>query len=86
MDVACRFNAPCAPSDKTKIVRSEEKIDETIVRQSKKLIVKVISYIAIISDPSDVTLSEILEECGVTAEQYGNASGCVEKKVSLLYK
>ena len=30
--VACRFNAPWAPSDKTRIVRSEEKIDETIVK------------------------------------------------------
>ena len=35
---------------------------------------------------SDVALTEILEECGVTAEQYGNALGCVEKKVSILYK
>ena len=35
--VACRFNAPWAPSDKTRIVRSKEKIDETIVNQSEKL-------------------------------------------------
>ena len=35
--VACRFNAPSlAPSNKTRIVRSEEKIDETIVNQRKK--------------------------------------------------
>ena len=34
--VACRFNAPWAPSDKTRIARSEEKINETIVKQSKK--------------------------------------------------
>ena len=27
-----------------------------------------------------------MEECGVTTEQYGNALGCVEKKVSILYK
>ena len=31
-------------------------------------------------------LSEILEGCGVTVEQFGNALGCVEKKISLLYK
>ena len=37
-EVACRFNAPWAPSNKTRIIRSEEKIDETIVNQSKKLI------------------------------------------------
>ena len=33
-----------------------------------------------ISDLSDVTLLQILEECGVTAEQYDNALGCVEKR------
>ena len=84
--VKCRFNAPWAPSKKTRIVRSEGKIDETIVNQSKKLIEKVLSYIVAISDLSDVTLSQILEECGVTAEQYDNALGCLEKKVSILGK
>ena len=44
------------------------------------------SYIVTISDLSDVTLSQILEECGVRAEQYDNARGCEEKKVSMLYK
>ena len=57
--VACRFNAPWAPSDETRIVGSEEKIDETMVKQSKKLIEKVLCYFAT-SDLSDVTLSEIL--------------------------
>ena len=37
-EVACRFNAAWAPSNKTRIIRSEEKIYETIVNQSKKLI------------------------------------------------
>ena len=54
--VACRFNAPWAPSNKTRIVCSEEKIDKTIVKQSKKLTEKVLSYI-VTSDLSDVTLS-----------------------------
>ena len=40
--VACRFNAPWAPSNKTRIVFSEEKIDETILKQSKELIDKII--------------------------------------------
>ena len=70
----------------TRIVRSEEKIDETIVKQCKKLIDKVLSYIITIIDLFDVTLSEFLEECGVTAEQYENALGYVGKKVSILYK
>ena len=39
-----------------------------------------------ISDLSNVTQSEISEECGVTAEPYDNTLGCVEKKVSVLYK
>ena len=78
--VACRFNVPWAPSDKTRIVRSEEKIDETMVKESKKLIEKGLCYIVTISDLSYVTLSEILKECGVTAEQYDNALGCAEKR------
>ena len=59
-DVACRFNAPFAPSNKTRIACSAEKIDETIVKKSKKLVENVLSYIVSISDLSDVTLSEIL--------------------------
>ena len=59
--VVCRFNASWAPSSKTRIVRSEEKMDEAIVNQSKKLIEKVLSYILTISDLSDVTLSQILK-------------------------
>ena len=55
--VAFRFNAPWVPSNKTRIIRYQEKIDETIVNQSKKLTEKVLSYIVTISDLSDVTLS-----------------------------
>ena len=64
---------------KTRIVCSEEKIDKT-VKQSKNLIDTILSYIVIVSYMSGVTLSEILEECGVAAEQYGNALRCVEKR------
>ena len=85
-EIACRLNAPWPLSNKTRIIRSEEKIDETIVNQSKKLIKKVVFNIVTISDLSDVTLSQILEECGVTEEQYDYALGCVEKTVSVLYK
>ena len=69
-NVECRFNIPWTPSDKT---RTEEKIDGTILRQSKKLIDAVLSYIITKSGLSDVILSEILEEFGVIAEQYDNA-------------
>ena len=74
---------PWVPSDKTRIVHSGEKIDKNIVNQNKKLIEKVFSYIVTISDLSDVMLSEILEERGVTAEQYDSAIECVEKEVSV---
>ena len=83
---ACRFNAPWAPSNETRIDCSEGKIDDTIVNQCKNLIEKVLSYNVTISDLTDVKLSEILEECGVTAEKYENALACVERKVSALYK
>ena len=36
--VACRFNAPWVPLNKTRIIRSEEKI----VNQSEKLVEKVL--------------------------------------------
>ena len=42
--VAYRFNAIWVPSGETKIIRSEEKMDETKVKKSKKL-EKVLSYI-----------------------------------------
>ena len=42
--------------------------------------------IVTIRDLSDVSLSQILEERGITAEQFDNALGCVKKKVSILYK
>ena len=45
----CRFDAPWASPDKTRIVRSEKKVDETIVKQSKKLIEKVLSHIVTVS-------------------------------------
>ena len=40
-------------------------------------------YIVTISDLS-VKLLQIFEECGVTAEKYDNALGCVEKEVSII--
>ena len=78
-----RFNTPRAASDKTRTVHPRRRL---MKRQSKKLIYKVLYYIVTIGDWPDLTLSEILEKCGVTLEQYGNALGCVEKNVSIFYK
>ena len=55
-----------------------------MVKQSKKLFEKVLSYIVTISDLPDVTRSEILKECEVTAEQYENALGYVEKGLCII--
>ena len=52
----CRLNAPWAPSYKTRTARSEEKIDEIILKHIKKPIDIVLSYVDTISDLSDVTL------------------------------
>ena len=76
--LACRFNSHWTPSDKIRIVRFEQKNDKIIIKQSKKLTEKVLSYI--------VTKILLQKECVVTAEQYNNALGCVEKQVSILYK
>ena len=48
-------------------------IDEIKGKESQKLIDKLLSYIVTINDLSDVTQSEILEGCRVSAEQYNNA-------------
>ena len=81
--LTCIFNAPWALSDKSRVVRFEEQIDETTVKQSKKLIEK--ELVVTISDLSGLTLSEIFEECRVTAEKHDN-TGFTEKKVFVLYK
>ena len=49
------------------------------VKHCRKLIDKVLSCIDTISNLSNVTLTNFVE-CGVTAEQYANALGCVEKR------
>ena len=50
--VTCRFTAPWTPSMETRIVRSEENIDEMKVTSSRKLIEKVLSYIVKTQDLS----------------------------------
>ena len=67
-DVGCRFNIPWSLSVETRILCSVEKIDENTVKQSTKLLEKVLSR-----DLSDVTTSEILGECGVTTRQFDSA-------------
>ena len=61
-DVASRFNATWVPSDESRIVHCEENMNETKIKQSKKLFDKVNSYIVTMNDLSHITLSEILEK------------------------
>lgn len=61
-DVASRFNATWVPSDEARIAHSEENMNETKIKQSKKLVDKVNSYIVTINDLSHITVSEILEK------------------------
>ena len=68
--MTCRFRATWVPSDESRRVHFEENMDETKVKQSKKLINKVYSSIVTINDLSHITLSEILEKSGFTEEQY----------------
>lgn len=61
-DVASRFNATWVPSDESRIVHCEENMNETKIKQNKKLFDKVNSYIVTMNDLSHITLSEILEK------------------------
>ena len=52
---------------KLKLFVRMKKIDKTKVKTEQKTFVEVFPYIVAIDDLSDVTQSEILEECGVKA-------------------
>ena len=69
----CRFNSLWTPSYETRIIRSEENMDETKTKQSKKLIDKMLSYIFTTNYLSDIALSEIFKNNGVTEKLYNNA-------------
>ena len=82
--VKCRYNAPWAPSEKTRIVRRSVKEDE--YKQSKKIVDKVLTEINGLSDLSDVTLEDILKSCDLSETEYNNALENMEKKDSIIYK
>ena len=63
------------------MVHSEKKLDETKVKQSKKLTEKLLSHVITINDLSDVTQSETLDDSEVKTEQHNTALGCVDKRV-----
>lgn len=71
--MSCRFNSLWTPSYETRIIRSEENMDETKTNQSKKLIDKMLSYIFTTNYLSDIALLEIFKNNGVTEKLYNNA-------------
>lgn len=71
--MSCRFNSLWTPSYETRIIRSEENMDETKTKQSKKLIDKMLSYIFTTNYLSDIALLEIFKNNGVTEKLYNNA-------------
>lgn len=57
---------------------SEENIDKTKVKESRKFIET--SYVVTINDLPNVTQLETLQESGVAAEQHERTFGCVKKR------
>ena len=80
------YNAPWASSDKTKIVYSKEKIDETMVKQSKKFIKKVLSYICYNKWLVWCHTIRNFERVCSYSRTVWQSIRIVEKNVSILYK
>ena len=83
--VKCRFNAPWPPSDKTRIVRGGD-VDKDNLKESKKILDKVLCLISSKIDLFDVTLGDILHTCRLSEKEYNNALETMQKKVYIIYK
>ena len=84
--VKYRFNAPWPPSEKTLIVRGQEEINAFKLKQSKKILDKVLESVGQIDDISNITQAELLKINGVSEKIYHNALQYVQKRVSIIYK
>ena len=83
--IKCRFNAPWPPSDKTRIVRGGD-IDKDKLKESKKILDKVLCLISSKINLYDVTLGDILNTCHLSEKEYNDALETMQKKVSIIYK
>ena len=83
--VRWRFKAPWVLSAETRIVSSEESMDEAKVIHNKKRFDKVFFCIVILSDLPDIRPLEILEKSAIM-ERENNSSECAEKQISIAYK
>ena len=67
--------------EKTRIVHGG--VDEVKLKESKKIVDKVLSEITSALDLSDVTLEDILESCDMSETEYSDALECVQKRLQL---
>ena len=81
--VKCRFNAPWPPSEKTIIVRSPTSTKE--LKKATTCVNKVLSELNKI-DIRNITLSELLEQAGVSLYEYEESLSCMHKKSTIAYK
>ena len=83
--IKCQFNAPWPPSDKTCIISGGD-IDKDKLKESKKILDKVLTEISNRADLFDVILQDILKACQLSEKEYNVALKIMQKKVSVIYK
>ena len=69
----------------TRIVRGEELSMEE-VKKSKKLVDRVLHEILNLDDASDMTLTQVLQSCGISDEEYENALDTMQRSTTIHYK
>ena len=80
--VKCRFNAPWPPCNKTCIVRGNN--DKEKLKESKKIVDKVLAEMLSRNDLNNVTLEDILLSCGMKEKYYREALENMQKKVQII--
>ena len=83
--LTCRFGAPWASSETTRIFHVEE-IDKTKIASSKKILDKVHLQVLKIDNLSIVTLPETFGICSVSIYHYSNAAADTQKRLKIIYK
>ena len=83
--VKCRFNFPAPPSENTRIVRKPDS-DSEVIKEKRKVVDTVLANILSRTDLSDVPVTQILYECGISEEEYYDALDYVSNRVTIQYK
>ena len=83
--VKCRFNAPWAATDKTTIVGATESKNE--YRKANKCIGNVLTEMNRLGTGiASMTLSELLQRCGVTSDEYEKSMASSSRRCTIYYK